>query len=181
MGTETRMDFEVIHGLYALLPNEVLARQMYDNLQHIGGVSYSQSERRFAETIQDSFAGTVPPVSSALSIREFLVEERGSGGSTDVGDVSWVVPTAGLRTATWVPGTSAHSWQAIAAGGMSIGNKGMMVAAKTLALTAIDLFEDPGIVQRAKDERAGRVGSSFVYESLVGDRSPPLDYRTPTR
>jgi len=180
MGTETRMDFEVIHGLYALLPNEVLARQMYDNLQHIGGVSYSESERRFAETIQDSFAGTVPPVSSALSIREFLVEERGSGGSTDVGDVSWVVPTAGLRTATWVPGTSAHSWQAIAAGGMSIGNKGMMVAAKTLALTAIDLFEDPGIVQRAKDERAGRVGSSFVYESLVGDRSPPLDYRNPT-
>ena len=181
MGTETRMDFEVIHGLYALLPNEVLARRMYDNLQQIGGVSYSESDRRFAETIQKSFSGEIPPVSSALSVEDFVVEERGSGGSTDVGDVSWVVPTAGLRTATWVPGTSAHSWQAIAAGGTSIGNKGMMVAAKTLALTAIDLFEDPGIVRRAKDERAGRVGSSFVYESLVGDRSPPLDYRNQTR
>jgi len=181
LGTETRMDFEVIHGLYALLPNEVLARRMHHNLEHVGGISYTEAEHRFAETIQLSFTGEAPPISSAATVRDFFVSEQGSGGSTDVGDVSWVVPTAGLRAATWVPGTSAHSWQAIAAGGTGIGNKGMMVAAKTLALTTIDLFEEPSIVADAKQEREHRAGADFVYESLVGDRTPPLDYRNPAR
>ena len=103
--------------------------------------------------------------------------ERGRGGSTDVGDVSWVVPTAGLRTATWVPGTSAHSWQAVAAGGTGIGIKGMMVAAKTLALTGIELMQEESIIQAGKIELERRVGKDFVYKSLVGDRDPPLDYR----
>ena len=135
-----------------------------------------------AEALVDiiSGAGLLPsvlPLSSAAKVQEFYVTDKGSGGSTDVGDVSWVVPTAGLRTATWVPGTPAHSWQAIAAGGTSIGNKGMIVAAKTLTLTAIEVFSDPEIVQQAHRERDRRVGPDFVYESLVGDRSPPLDYR----
>ena len=70
-----------------------------------------------------------------------------------------------------------HSWQAIAAGGTTIGNKGMMVAAKTLALTAIDLFMKPDIVEAGKAERRERIGEGWVYTSLVGDRAPPLDYR----
>jgi aminobenzoyl-glutamate utilization protein B len=94
-----------------------------------------------------------------------------------VGDVSWAVPTAGLRTATWVPGTAAHSWQAIAAGGTSIGLKGMMVAARTLALTAADLFTTPVLVADARAEFERRRGTSFLYRPLVGDREPPLDYR----
>ena len=92
-------------------------------------------------------------------------------------DVSWVVPTSGLNTATWVPGTSAHSWQAIAAGATGIGMKGMLVAAKTLTLTAIDLFSDPKLIADAKAEYQRAVGPDFVYKSLVGDRAPPLDYR----
>ena len=92
-------------------------------------------------------------------------------------DVSWVVPTGGMRAATWIPGTSAHSWQAIAAGGTSIGEKGMVVAAKTLAMTALDLFTNPALVEAAKAEHLKRVGPDFVYTSLVGDREPPLDYR----
>ena len=179
LGTDTRMEFEVIHGIYALLPNEILARKMYENLSEIGGIDYTAEEMAFGQTIQESFDGTPPPLSSAAEIQEFFVAEEGSGGSTDVGDVSWVVPTAGLRAATWVPGTSAHSWQAIAAGGMSIGNKGMVVAAKTLTLTAIDLLESPEIVRDAKAERERRVGDDFEYVSLVGDRAPPLDYRKP--
>ena len=181
LGTETRMEYEVIHGIYALLPNETLARAMNENLVRVGGVEYTPEERRFGEKIQESFAGDVPPLSSAAEVEEFYVTDQGSGGSTDVGDVSWVVPTAGMRAATWVPGTGAHSWQAIAAGGTTIGNKGMMVAAKTLTLTAIDLFENPEIVREAKRERERRVGTEFVYESLVGDRPPPLDYRKPTQ
>lgn len=181
LGTETRMEYEVIHGIYALLPNEALARTMYENLVRVGGVEYTAEERKFGEKIQETFTGDEPPLSSAAEVEEFYVTDQGSGGSTDVGDVSWVVPTAGMRAATWVPGTTAHSWQAIAAGGTTIGNKGMIVAAKTLTLTAIDLFENPEIVREAKRERGRRVGADFVYESLVGDRPPPLDYRKPTQ
>jgi aminobenzoyl-glutamate utilization protein B len=94
-----------------------------------------------------------------------------------VGDVSWTVPTVGLRTATWVPGTSAHSWQAIAAGGTDIGNKGMINAAKTLAYTAYDLITQPNVLEAARQEFVDRRGSDFVYEPLLGDRDPPLDYR----
>jgi aminobenzoyl-glutamate utilization protein B len=179
LGTETKMDFEVIHGIYALLPNETLGRVMHENLEEVGGVSYTEDERRFAETIRKSFTGEVPPLSSAAEVEAFEVREEGSGGSTDVGDVSWVVPTAGMRAATYVPGTPGHSWQAIASGGSSIGNKGMVVAAKTLTLTAIDLFESPKVLADAKAEWQRRVGPGFTYESLVGDRPPPLDYRKP--
>jgi len=100
-----------------------------------------------------------------------------SKGSTDVGDVSWVVPTTGLRTATWVPGTSAHSWQAIAAGGTSIGAKGMQVAAQTLALTVMDLMTRQELIATAVKEFNERRGENFRYKALLGDRQPPLDYR----
>jgi aminobenzoyl-glutamate utilization protein B len=98
------------------------------------------------------------------------------GGSTDVGDVSYTVPTVGLQAATWVPGTPAHSWQATACGGMEIGTKGMMVAAKTMALTAIDLFTDPNLVIRAKEEFKKDKGD-YQYKALLGDRQPALNYR----
>jgi aminobenzoyl-glutamate utilization protein B len=95
--------------------------------------------------------------------------------------VSWVVPTVGLRAATWVPGTAAHSWQAIAAGGTSIGEKGMIVAAKAMAMTAADLFTNDALRAAARAEFDERVGPGFVYRALVGDRPPPLDYRLPPR
>ena len=94
-----------------------------------------------------------------------------------VGDVSWNVPTAGLRTATWVPGTAAHSWQAVAIGRTSIGLKGAEVAAKVLAKTAEDIFLNQNIITEAKNEHNQRIGSDFNYIPLLGDRKPPLDYR----
>jgi aminobenzoyl-glutamate utilization protein B len=97
--------------------------------------------------------------------------------STDMGDVSWRVPTVQLSAATWVPGTPAHSWQAVAAGGTSIGAKGMLVAAKTMALTAMDLFTDPSHIQKARAEFDQRRGAGFVYSTRIGTRKPPLDYR----
>src|SRR6188474_203954 len=103
--------------------------------------------------------------------------ERPGLGSTDVGDVSWTVPTVCLRTATWVPGTSAHSWQATAAGGMTIGYKGMNVASQTLALTGRELFTHPKIIAKAKAEFEKRRGPDFKYRALLGDRPPALDYR----
>ena len=96
--------------------------------------------------------------------------------STDLGDVSWKVPTTEFITATWVPGTVAHSWQAVACDGMSIGIKGMMVAAKTMALTGMDLFTTPDHLAKARAEFDRRRGGA-VYTFKLGDRKPPLDYR----
>lgn len=175
LGTGTTVTHEVIHGIYALLPNDTLGRIMDRNLRRVGGVTYTAEERAFAERLRPSLGADAPPVSRAAEIAAYGIKE--AGGSTDVADVSWVVPTGGLRTATWVPGTPAHSWQAIAAGGTSIGVKGMMVAAKTLALTAQDLFLDPRLVAAAQAEYRKRVGPDFTYVPLVGNRPPPLDYR----
>ncbi|MBT8220681.1 MAG: amidohydrolase [Bacteroidia bacterium] len=177
MGTGTTMDYEVIHGIYNLLPNAAISRVMYDNLKKVGGVAYTEEEKSFAHTIISTFQNTDAKPEDAIKIDPFTVTTRGRGGSTDVGDVSWMVPTAGLRAATWVPGTSAHSWQAVAAGGMSIGHKGMMVAAKTLALTAYDLFNNPEVIKKGWSELIERRGEGFEYEALLGDRPPPLDYR----
>ena len=175
MGTGTTMEYEVIHGLYSLLPNTVLGEVMDANLRSFGGIHYDDQERTFAETIFGTLGETDITLGSEREIQPF--RERMTGGSTDVGDVSWVVPTVGLGTATWVPGTAAHSWQAVAAGGTSIGTKGMMLAARTLAATAIDLFDNPELIVKATAEFDDRRGDGFVYRSLVGERLPPLDYR----
>ena len=176
MGTGTQMDYEVIHGIYDMLSNEALQRRAQANLEKVGGVVYDEAEREFAAMIQETLINT-PPLESAAEVQPYM--PRRGGGSTDVADVSWVVPTVGISAATWVPGTPAHSWQAIAAGGMSIGEKGMVVAAKTLAMTAVDLFTDAALLEAAKAEYRERVGPDFSYVSLVGDREPPLDYRKP--
>ena len=180
MGTETEVEHEVINGVYNLLPNVALAEAMHANLSAVGGIEYTPEERRFAEVLRRSLGEDAPPIERAAQVKPFELQlgARRGGGSTDVGDVSWVVPTAGLRTATWVPGTPSHSWQAVAAGGTTIGTKGMLVAAKTLARTAVDLFQQPDLVTRARAEFDERRGAGYRYVSLVGDRPPPLDYRT---
>lgn len=178
LGTGTTVEYEVIHGIYNVLMNVELQEVMYRNLQAVGGVEYTPEERRFAEAIRRTLGEDAPPVDAAAGIDPFVVDPSAEGrGSTDVADVSWAVPTVGLRTATWVPGTSSHSWQAVAAGGTSIGEKGMVVAAKTMALTLVDLFQDPELRARARAEWEERRGPDFVYEPLLGDRDPPLDYR----
>lgn len=176
-GTGTRMEYEIIHGVYNLLPNATLSEKMFKNLKLVGGVEYDEEELAFAKKIMESYPDKKVKPEMAAMVDDFDVVERGGGGSTDVGDVSWAVPTAGLGAATWVPGTAPHSWQAVAAGGTSIGRKGMMVAAKTLALTAVDLFNDPAIAKKAWEELKERRGPDYQYEALLGDREPPLDYR----
>jgi len=174
-GTGTTVESEVIHGNHSLLPNEVLAEVMHANLARVGGVQYNEVEREFAAMITATLNLREDKTGREREVQSLKMS---SGmGSTDVGDVSWLVPTTGLNTATWVPGTSAHSWQAIAAGGMSIGGKGMMVAAKTLALTMLELFQNAELVAAAKVEMEERRGDEFVYKALLGDRQPPLDYR----
>ncbi len=174
-GTQTRFESEVTGGVYNLLPNETLAKTMNENLNLVGGYTYTPSEKEFAMKIQETFSKK-PPLESTSQIEKFGADDD-KGGSTDVSDISWVVPTAGLGTATWVPGTAAHSWQAVAAGGTSIGSKGMMMAAKTLAGVMIDAFSNPKLIEDAWTELKKQRGENFKYEPLIGDRKPALDYR----
>jgi len=175
LGTETSMSYEVMHGNYSLLPNKTLQELVYSKLIYHGGITYDKDELNFANNIASSLPSGASLIGSQEKIEPFSSSH--SYGSTDVGDVSWNVPTVGFRTASWVPGTSAHSWQAVAAGGTSIGLKGSELAAKVLSSTAIELFKDSNLIKLAKDEYNSRIGSDFNYEPLLGDRLPPLNYR----
>jgi aminobenzoyl-glutamate utilization protein B len=177
MGTETEVNYEIITGYFNKLPNKTLGQLMHSNLEIVGGISYTEKEHKFATTIMKTYNFKNLTPESALEIEPYKITEKGHGGSTDVGDISWIRPTTEMGAATWVPGTGAHSWQAVAAGGTSIGEKGMMVAIKTLTLTAIDLFKNPDIIEKADKELVKRRGTNFVYKALLGDRNPPLDYR----
>jgi len=176
IGTGTTYDLQLTASVYSLLPNEVLAKVQQRALEQVGGYTYTAAERAFAERLQKSDAFTAVPLETAATVQPLRIGQAGTA-STDVGDVSWVVPTVQLSAATWVPGTAAHSWQAVAAGGMSIGFKGMMVAAKTMALTGAELFSSPATITAAKSELATRRGPGFRYETALGTQAPQLDYR----
>jgi aminobenzoyl-glutamate utilization protein B len=176
LGTGTTIDYEVIGGTHDLLLNKTLGEVMQKDLEKVGGIDYTQEEVIFAKKIQASFTFSAPDLSVATTIKPLNLSPDAGGGSTDVGDVSYVVPTVGLSTATWVPGVPAHSWQAVACGGTDIGIKGMMVAAKTMALTAIDLYNNQPLIDKATEEFKQQRGN-YQYKALLGDRKPALNYR----
>lgn len=175
LATETRLEVKLVNSSYEILPNNTLAQLITRNLRRVGGVKYSAKELAFAKTLRKTFKGTPPSLDRAEKVR--APKKGQSYGSTDVGDVSWVVPTGYLRTACFVPGTPGHSWQSTACAGYSIGRKGMVVAAKTLALSAVELLTNPDEVRAARaqwdKDRKGR-----EYRSRIpADQKPPLNYR----
>ena len=176
LATETELETEYLGGIVEILPNETLARVVRKNLVGLNDLSYDDAEKSFAARIRATLDQPAP-------IESLSRVENSSGqvgkGSTDVGDVSWIVPTAGFSTACWVPGTPAHSWQAVAAGGTSIGRKGMILAARVLAATASELFRDPKTLEGARSEHRRRLAGR-TYQPLLGEnQKPPLDYRDP--
>jgi aminobenzoyl-glutamate utilization protein B len=176
IGTGTTMKYDIIGGTHDLLINKTLAEAMQINLEKVGGVSYTEAELNFAKKLETSFMGAKVDLATAGTIKPISYISEGNSGSTDVGDVSYTLPTVGLRAATWVPGTAAHSWQAVAAGGTEIGTKGMLVASKTMALTAIDLMSSPVLLAKAIEEFTKSKGD-YKYRALLGDIKPALNYR----
>lgn len=174
LASGTSVTFEATGGVYSILPNAVLGAVLHRSLVASGPPVWSTEGQAFAAAI----ARTLPAsdLTSAARIAEPIGDEV-AGSSTDVADISWVVPTAGVTIATWVPGTPGHSWQATAASGAQIGINGATVAARTLALSAVDLFHEPALLAEAKAELVRRRGAGFSYQAMVGDRAPPLDYR----
>jgi aminobenzoyl-glutamate utilization protein B len=177
LGTGTTMDLEVTGAVYNVLPNDYLSGVMHSNLERVGGFTYTAEEITFAEQLRKKL--TDPP-DVAIGSQEKVRPMRSgavNSSSTDLADVSWNVPTVSVTGATFVPGVPAHSWQATACAGGTIGVKGMMVAAKSMALTTLDLFTDPVHIQKAKAEFDAKRGPGFVYKSRLADRKPALDYR----
>jgi aminobenzoyl-glutamate utilization protein B len=178
LATETRLETVYLGGTLEMLPNAALSRLLKDNLVRLNDLRYGPEEEQFAARIQNSL--TDPPPLSSLGQVEDQSGQVGKG-STDVADVSWVVPTAGFSTACWVPGTPGHSWQAVAAGGTGIGRQGMMLAARVLAAAAWDLYQDPKQIAAAKDEHRQRLAGRKYDSLLQPGQAPPLDYRDPPK
>ena len=174
LATETDLEVVYLGGTMELLPNNTLTKVAKANLTKLNDLKYTDEQIRFAMRIHNSLADP-KPLESISDITD--VSGEVGKGSTDVGDVSWVVPTAGFSTACWVPGTPGHSWQAVAAGGTEIGRQGMQLAAKVLAANAWALFDDPRLLAAAKAEHRERLSGRTYDPMLESNQPPPLDYR----
>ena len=173
MATGTRAEVMLQSSVWDRLPNDSLTSLLRKNLTLVGGVKYSPEEHAFALKLRESFDQTnLPPLGSEEQV---FTNERGTGGSSDVGDVSHVLPTGEFTAATFVPGTPGHSWQSTACAGSSIGRKGMVVAAKTLAISTLDLITHPKLVDDAKSAFEKRK-AGIIYKSRIPlDAKPPLN------
>lgn len=164
LATGTEVAHEVVGSYANMVANRAMTSAIDRNLRHIGGYQYTAEEQAFAEAVRKTWSSEpARPLGEQAKVLPII--EGVLSGSTDVGDVSYTVPTAQLLAATWVPGTPAHTGQSTAASGMTIGQKGMMVAAKALALTALDLLNDGKLLDAAKTEFASALKGKS-YQSL---------------
>jgi aminobenzoyl-glutamate utilization protein B len=171
------VDYKIslVSGVYEVLVNRTGGDLLTKNLGLLGPLSYTDDEVAFAKKIQESTGKPQVGLHTKVEPLE-ATDPNAGGGSTDVGDVSWVVPTIRLSVATAPIGTPWHSWAVVACGGMSIGHKGMLHASKTLAMTMVDLYEDPKKLEAVKAEFKERKGNT-VYKGLLPGGPPPLDKR----
>lgn len=174
LATDTKLTVRYEGGIREILPNTTLSEVVRRRLSQRNRIEYEEADLQFAARLQQHLDSPEP-----LEVLSRVENADGTigKGSTDVGDVSWVVPVTGFTTACWVPGTPAHSWQAVAAGGTKIGEYGMNLAAETLALTALDLFRNQETLDQAAAELRTRT-KGRPWESLMQPgQKPPLDYR----
>ena len=174
--TETTSEVNLITGVYEYLPNHVLSEVVHKNLTMIGPPQFSKAEQTFAREMQKNIGIAEDGLST--EIEEFKEEIRLGRGSTDVADVSWNVPTAGELTVVTAPlGIPWHSWAVTSISGHSIGFKGLLVGAKTLAVTGIEILMDPEIVKKAREEFEEKT-QEFTYKSAVPEgQKPPVKER----
>ncbi len=189
--TRTKVKFEFIGGLYNLIPNRTISEAVIRNMREIGLPEYTDEDLNFAREI----AKTIPKEMKIEALRkskrpgwERLIDKLmddeipdpwGEGelshGSTDVADVSWQAPTVEFNTASWVLGTPAHSWQAVAQSGAGLGHKSLIFASKVLAATALDLLMNDGLLKRAKEEHKRRLRGRVYKPPIPPEMRPPLD------
>jgi len=170
--TATELAVDVVTSTHEVLPNLPISKLIHRNLELVGPPPFDEADRQFALRTQEAL---VPRPEKALSekIEPLPAEPERGRGSTDIGDISWKVPTGGFRVATYTFGAPAHSWQIVACGAAPIGEKGMLVAAKTMALSAYDLLESPEELAAArKDFEERRKGTTFTSLVPEGQKAP---------
>lgn len=169
---EVESKLTVQAGDYEVLVNMPGSKLLQENLAWVGPIEYTADEQEFAKAIQRATGKKTDGVDGSIKPLEPQPRDP-EGGSTDVGDVSWVVPTLNLNIATAPVGTPWHSWAVVAPGGMSIGHKGMTLAAKTLAATMVDLFENPAARDAIRAEFNEKT-KGHVYKPFIPDGPPPI-------
>jgi len=169
------VDYKInlVSGVHEVLVNRTGAGALQANLEYLGPISYTDSEQDFAKKIQAATEAEIVGIESKIEPLEETLENP-MGGSTDVGDVSYVVPTIRLSATTAPKGTPWHSWAVVACSGMSIGHKGMLYAAQALSMTMVDLFEQEKLREEIKAEFKERKGD-YEYKGIVPDGPPPID------
>ncbi len=169
------VDYKVslISGIYEVLVNREGGKIMQSNLELLGPMEYSQEEINFGKGIQKATGKPQIGMDSNINPLKRTLEHPG-GGSTDVGDVSWNVANINLGVTTAPAGTPWHSWAVVACGGMSIGHKGLIYASKAMAMTMVDLFESPSLVEKVKAEFIQRKGEES-YEAMIPQGPPPIN------
>ncbi len=167
------VDYKIslVSGIYETLVNRAGGEIMQNNLELLGPITYTEEETTFGKAIQK--ATGKPEVGMDGEVHPLKeTEDLPGGGSTDVGDVSWNVPNINLGVTVAPKGTPWHSWAVVACGGMSIGHKGMIHAAKAMGMTMFDLFDDAKLVEKVKEEYKTRKGDE-KYEAMI-DGPPPI-------
>jgi len=171
MATQTRSNFILYFGMYDLLPNTPLAQRMQSHMEHIGIPAWTDTEQSFARELQSNFG--VEPKGMATHVVP-LQNEPALGGSTDVGDISWSVPTMGVAMPSIPLGISLHTWAATATHGMSIGKKAAIAMAKVMAVTGLDILTDSELRQAAKADFERRTAGKPYVSPLPDDRKQPF-------
>lgn len=164
--------FELISGMYEILVIQKGAELMQKNLEQIGPIKYTDTEIEFAKSIQKATGKALLGLDGSVSPFRATTEDP-PGGSTDVGDVSWLTPVIRLSVTTAPKGTPWHSWAVVACGGMSIGHKSIGYAAKALAFTMYDLFTNEKLRKEIRDEFQKKKGSN-KYKAILPDGPPPV-------
>ena len=190
VGTTHKVRF--LTGVHNGLPNRPLAEQIVANMRDIGAPTYTDGEYAWAAELaksidKDTKKTTLSrsPLPDAMELLDVDInrriydpygeERKGGGGSSDVADVAWNMPTQQFSTTYFITSAPGHSWQHVAVGGTSIGHKSTMYASKVMAATAIDLMMNPGIVKAAKEDWEKRMEGQKYVSPLPADLKPPLD------
>lgn len=173
-GTSYKINFK--SGVHNMLPNRIGCQVVYSNLLSIGAPPFNQEEQEFAKKIQEKLG--LEPKGLSTEIKAFRLPQRSlGGGSTDVAEVSWITPTTTLGIAFKPLGTPGHHWSSVACGGMSIGNKAMITAAKVMAASAIDFLTNPRLIQEMKEEWLEKTDGKPYSSPLPPDLEPPVKER----
>ncbi|MEK6629749.1 MAG: amidohydrolase, partial [Acidobacteriota bacterium] len=176
MTRTTLAAIQVDADMHEVLPNRTLSEVIQRNLELVGPPAFTAEEKAFARKTQEPLGRSFEVALSETVDPLPTVPSQGVA-STDVGDISWTVPVGQLTVATQAFGSPGHSWQIVACTGMSIGEKGMIVAAKALAGTAIDLYQSPAVLQKAKEDFA-RIRGPLKFLTLIPDgQKAPLTFR----